>query len=296
MKKNIFTILTLVIFILPISVRAQFFSVATGGQLSVKANSQLSAERVEISPSSNYLFNDNTGLASINSFTNFTSLPHTTNMYAFNSSISNYSGKLKVYYTDSELNSLAEGNLLLYYFNGSTWQLDRNSINDSTQNFVESSMLDNTTITEFALANCIYNTVDTAITVWGSFTWNNNTYTTTPVLPLTATFLNQYGCDSVVTINLTVNKFSSTFINSIFPNPCSNAVNVEVISTTPQMAKLSIMDALGNILSSKRIVLLMGKNQLPINMTTYSTGVYFIKLICESEDSSGTFIRRIIKQ
>ena len=50
---------------------------------------------------------------------------------------------------------------------------------------------------------------DTTATACGSFTWYGTTYTHTPETPPTHTFTNAVGCDSVVTLHLTVNHPST---------------------------------------------------------------------------------------
>jgi len=50
---------------------------------------------------------------------------------------------------------------------------------------------------------------DTIATACGSFTWYGTTYTHTPETPPTHTFTNAVGCDSVVTLHLTVNHPST---------------------------------------------------------------------------------------
>ena len=50
------------------------------------------------------------------------------------------------------------------------------------------------------------NTGDTTTTACDNFTWHGNTYTTTPPVAPTFTYINAAGCDSVVTLHLTINN------------------------------------------------------------------------------------------
>ena len=80
-----------------------------------------------------------------------------------------------------------------------------------------------------------------------NYTWNNQTYTQSGTY--TQILKNQFGCDSTVTLNLTITPMNTNGIEElrvskikIFPNPANNNITIEYDG---MIEKIEILDVKG---------------------------------------------------
>ena len=118
---------------------------------------------------------------------------------------------------------------------------------------------------------------DTQIAV-DSYTWIDGlTYTTSNN---TATFnlTNSNNCDSIITLDLTINSSSDIdFIEAndilkYFPNPTSDELTIELEDI--DFADIYLIDILGKVLYHKSGLF----NQYQINLSNYESGTYFLQV------------------
>jgi hypothetical protein len=114
-------------------------------------------------------------------------------------------------------------------------------------------------------------------TAVGSYTLNGQTYTQSGTY--TQVLQNAYGCDSTITLNLTI---SSSVINelngeiiSIYPNPASNLININYNS---KIDKVEILDAKGSV------VFVSKENKREFTLPTHlPTGYYLVVIHDEKQ-------------
>jgi hypothetical protein len=121
-------------------------------------------------------------------------------------------------------------------------------------------------------------------TAVSSYTLNGQTYTQTGTY--TQVLQNQFGCDSTITLNLTINSSGINELNgeivSIYPNPASNQIT---IAYSGQIQKVEIMDTKG-----ARVFTSMENNKeivLPANMPSG----YYLVLVQTTE---GVFLKELV--
>ncbi|MFM6935420.1 MAG: T9SS type A sorting domain-containing protein [Flavobacteriales bacterium] len=119
-----------------------------------------------------------------------------------------------------------------------------------------------------------------------TYTWpvNNQTYTQSGVY--TDTLVNAAGCDSVITLNLSMeftglNEFTNSNV-IVFPNPIND---VFIISGMNQLQSIYIYDINGKILKSFDV------NEKTHSLSAFKSGVYFI----EVNSDSRTKVVKVIK-
>jgi hypothetical protein len=127
-------------------------------------------------------------------------------------------------------------------------------------------------------------------TALDSYTWSLNNQTYIQSGTYTATIPNAAGCDSVVTLNLTLN-FTGISENSeaqisISPNPASSKINVKS-DVALIGSKFIIYDALGKEVKSGKITSI----DTEVDLSNLNNGVYLFKI---GEKQIGTF--KIIKE
>jgi hypothetical protein len=65
-------------------------------------------------------------------------------------------------------------------------------------------------------------------------------------------------------------------VSDVYPNPSNTKAFITINTTTDvNSAALSITNSLGAIVSSKNIELNVGKNVIPLDIETLSSGIYF---------------------
>jgi hypothetical protein len=205
--------------------QAQILSVGVGNGFNIGAGTIVSLDSIELNPSATYSFSNNT-FSKSNTVSNSTTITYINKVYQFSATSDPYSGVLKLYYNNNQLNGLTASGLKLLLFNGTSWSLDSNSSSITASNVVLNNSVTGVSLKEISAATCSPNTGDTTASACGNFVWYGVTYTASATP--TRTFTNAAGCDSVVTLHLTINTTPST--------PSVNVVNncdgTSTLSTT----------------------------------------------------------------
>jgi hypothetical protein len=105
-------------------------------------------------------------------------------------------------------------------------------------------------------------------------------------------FTSIYSFKPTVAIN---NSGKSFQINSkeisIYPNPASTNINVNYNSTNNQQIQLQVYNNQGTLLLTKRVSTIAGNNNIPINVSNFSTGAFVLKVITKTNTSTAQFIK-----
>lgn len=86
---------------------------------------------------------------------------------------------------------------------------------------------------------------------------------------------------------------TSTITCTIYPNPSEGVFNLNVSSTVNSECHLSILTGIGSIISTEKYFINIGENKLPIDLSNFSDGLYFLNFVSENQVIN-TF--RLIKQ
>jgi hypothetical protein len=201
MKKIISLFLIFVVGLYGSKLQAQILSVGLGNEFDIGAGTIISLDSLELNPSATYSFSNNT-LSKSDTVSNSTTITYINKVYQFSATSDPYSGVLKLYYNNNQLNGLTASGLKLLLFNGTSWSLDNNSSSITASNVVLNDSVIGVSLKEISAATCSPNTGDTTASACGNFVWYGVTYTASATP--TRTFTNAAGCDSVVTLNLTI--------------------------------------------------------------------------------------------
>jgi hypothetical protein len=79
---------------------------------------------------------------------------------------------------------------------------------------------------------------------------------------------------------------------SVYPNPAENKVNVILHSQNNEHFQFEITDVTGRVVSSKNDSSLIANSLKTIDISAYSTGLFFIKV----QDKNTTYTKRFIKK
>ena len=202
MKKIIICLLVFAVGLYGSVLQAQILSAGAGTDFSIGAGTTVSADSLELTPSALYSFSNNT-ISKSNTVSNSTSINYISKVYQFNATTASYSGALKIYYNNSQLNGLTASGLKLLIHNGTSWSLDNNSSSNTSSNVVVNTSVSGVALREISAGVCSPNTGDTTASAFDSFVWYGVTYTASATP--THTLTNVAGCDSVVTLHLTIN-------------------------------------------------------------------------------------------
>lgn len=133
------------------------------------------------------------------------------------------------------------------------------------------------------------------------YTWNDVEYCESG--DYTQTLETVHGCDSVVTLHLTIGvgiADHDRFNIKVYPNPTSNIVNVEFGMGDGELGdvKIQLYDVFGKLLNVMNVVGANNHSPLQteqIDLSRYANGVYFIKLV---SDRDGRILgtQKIVKQ
>ena len=124
------------------------------------------------------------------------------------------------------------------------------------------------------------------------YTWNDQSYCTSG--DYTQTLQTVHGCDSVVTLHLTITvgiDELQTVDFKVYPNPTSDIINVQCIMNNVQLngAEIQIVDMYGKLLQIKPF----DDKTSHVDLTGYANGIYFVKLIAEDKTIA---VRKVVKQ
>ena len=77
-------------------------------------------------------------------------------------------------------------------------------------------------------------------------------------------------------------KSTGIQITSMYPNPATDKLNINISSSTYNTSTITIIDVYGKTIIQQNINLLVGDNTATIYVKNLSTGNYVIKLSCEN--------------
>ena len=292
--KNIFTCLLLFAAALSgSSLQAQILSVSNGTEFSIVAGTTISAGGLELTPATLYSINNNTLIKSSN-VNNSTSIVHISNVYQFNSTTNPYTGALKMYYDNGELNGLNASELKLLVNNGTSWSVDNNSISNTANNFVSNNSVNGASLREItagvtppiAVNNvknvCTYIGTNQTLTYTASVS-GASSYAWT--LPANTQLVSGQGTRSIV-IKL-LNGFAAQANKQIKVTPAGG--NLQIIYLSPQapVTPATIVASSANICGS------LGTN-IPISFTipkvyeTFSNGTTTSSYIWTAQNGTTT--------
>jgi hypothetical protein len=157
MKKTILSLLLCFLGLFTKDLQAQELSVASGSGFNIKSGTMVSAAGLDLTPSTDFSLGSSLSLN--NTVSNSGTFPSINRSYQFSTTTAAFSGVLKINYQDAELNGLTESSLKLLYNTGSVWIVDNSSTNDSSANYVNTT-LTATTLNELSLGNNTTLTVD----------------------------------------------------------------------------------------------------------------------------------------
>mgnify|MGYP003950559821 CR=1 FL=1 len=118
---------------------------------------------------------------------------------------------------------------------------------------------------------------------------NGQTYTQTGTY--TQTLTNAVGCDSVLTINITINTSSGLtdfdLLNvNVFPNPTSGLIKIQGIEKLGKLYEISIKNSEGRVLKT------ITNGLVEINISGLKSGIYFLSIKHENGEGTIRFIKR----
>ena len=120
-----------------------------------------------------------------------------------------------------------------------------------------------------------------------SYLWNNGQtgQTATGLLPgiYSVTVTDANGCDfstsdTVVYVGLNNSEMNDFSIRA-FPNPSNGIFNLEVISKTNMNTIINVLDAKGQVVNKRNLIVNQGKNNLFISLEYNNNGIYFFEII-----------------
>jgi hypothetical protein len=81
---------------------------------------------------------------------------------------------------------------------------------------------------------------------------------------------------------------------SIYPNPASDNFNVEISTAEVSKMEMTIVNINGAVVSSKNLQLTAGNNVINENITSLSSGIYFVRFY--NATSNETIVRKLVKR
>jgi hypothetical protein len=199
-------------------------------------------------------------------------------------------------YTGTTTNCIAESlNLTITQtFSDTTIAIACDSYTWNGQTYTESGTY--TGITENCITQSLKLTINPSTsssisqTALDSYTWpvNNQTYTTTGAY--TAVIPNTSGCDSTITLNLTmsftgINDLSTSKL-SIYPNPTNGDFTITGLELVGTVSSLSLTDMNGKVLK------VLDTKATKFSMAAIKPGVYFLNIISGNKQE----VLKIVKE
>jgi hypothetical protein len=93
--------------------------------------------------------------------------------------------------------------------------------------------------------------------------------------------------DSAIT---SANEIIVSHNMNIFHNPSSGNLQIEFTSEKPSLAKMEVINLLGEILSEENISIHQGRNSYPEKLSTLNNGIYFLKITLKETIITKKFI------
>ena len=141
-----------------------------------------------------------------------------------------------------------------------------------------------------------YDTSFTVTTTDSCYTWNSQTYCASG--DYTQTLQTVHGCDSVVTLHLTITVGVDNYDGfdfKVYPNPTSNIVNVECIMKSEEWGEveLHLCDTYGRLLGVVETQNFASLQTAQIDLSRYANGIYFVKAVANGKTVA---VRKVVKQ
>ena len=134
-------------------------------------------------------------------------------------------------------------------------------------------------------------TINLGVKPIGEYTLNFVAYST-HFIPCDHSDISEFQTTFIVTAPLGINESESKFTFSLFPNPLNSNANLEFELLEDSEVELSIRDTHGRLIKSLVLTTLdAGTNQIVIDMSHFSSGVYFLDLTINGDH----FIEKLIK-
>ena len=127
------------------------------------------------------------------------------------------------------------------------------------------------------------------------YVWNEQSYCSSG--DYTQTLQTVHGCDSVVTLHLTItvgiDDYETAGIMTVYPNPTSNILNVQCTMNNVQLSgtEIHIVDMYGKLV--RTVDTRHGTSLQRIDISDLANGVYFVKLMAEDRVIA---VRKVVKQ
>jgi Secretion system C-terminal sorting domain len=182
--------------------------IAPANNIFISSGTLFSADSLALLPSLNFNITGENAVSRNATVTHATANPYIKRVFHFLNTTPTFSGAISIYYTDAELNGIAENVLTLNVHNGTAWNaFAANVTRDGVNNFVTTSNLSNLALNELTLAGL------------------------SSPLPVQFTFVNAVCTNNAVTINWQ----TATEVNSrVFEIQTStNGNNWQVAGTVP---------------------------------------------------------------
>lgn len=222
--------------------------VSAGANFYISSGTVVSIDGLVLTPSANYNITGTNLLQRTAMVAHPLTNPYIRRVYRFNRTISAYSGKVTIYYQDSEVVTTKETALNLYVNNGSTWRAyTTNVTRDATTNYVATSGLTNIALNEVTLGS----TTSASI----ASTLITNEMSSLPIIYIEQNIPNPFS--------------NSTIINYYLPGNVGNAY-------------VNFYTATGVLLKSEKLNV-KGKGTINFKANELSAGVYKYALVIDGK-------------
>ena len=79
---------------------------------------------------------------------------------------------------------------------------------------------------------------------------------------------------------------------TVFPNPSAGSSTLNISLVQASKVSVSIIDSKGAVVMQSQLQLPAGNNNIPLEMKSYSTGVYTIKVDYDNESQTIRLVKR----
>ena len=129
-------------------------TVTAGTDLFISSGTEFSSEGLTLIPSAGFTING-VNLTKSTTVANGTSNPYISRVYQFSANTTPFTGAIRFYYDDPELNGLNETTLNVNIHNGTSWQTIASNTNNTVSNFVLTNAISSTVLNELTLADAL---------------------------------------------------------------------------------------------------------------------------------------------
>ena len=128
------------------------------------------------------------------------------------------------------------------------------------------------------------------------YSWNGESYCQSG--DYTQTLQTVHGCDSIVTLHLTITvgvEEYNAFDFKVYPNPTNGVVNVQCTMNNEQWTdgEIHVLDMYGRLLNVVGVNSDSPLRTAQIDLSRYANGVYFIKMVADDKTIA---VQKVVKQ